>query len=106
MAYFPIIQKSKPVVLQNISNIEMSVGLTNVYADVVTFEPQYIVTESIQKLEYDASEIENVVCWCTTVEGKEFWISIPVDKYTEDVEGLNKNIQPSFNKKHLLKPII
>ena len=82
----------------------MSVGLTNVYANVIWFEPKYVVTKSESiNLGYDMSEGENVVCWCTTSEGKGFWFSVTLEEYTEEIDEINNNLTP--NKKFFNPPL-
>lgn len=65
--------------LRNFATQKMDEDYTNVYADVVSMEPEYFVYTS-----YDYSitrTITEVICKCTTVEGKSIWVTIPAWDY-------------------------
>lgn len=59
--------------LRNFAAETMREDYSNVYADVVSIEPEYFVYTSYSGSSYKISE---VVCKCKTVEGKFIWVTI------------------------------
>lgn len=65
--------------LRNFATQKMSDDYSNVYADVISMVPEYYVyTTNDYSLE---RRITDVVCRCTTVEGKTIWASISISDY-------------------------
>ena len=64
--------------LRNFATETMNEDYNNVYADIVSMEPEYFIYTSFNNQPYDLSEI---VCKCTTVEGKSIWVAIDVWEY-------------------------
>lgn len=64
--------------LRNFATETMNEDYTNVYADVVSIEPEYFVYTSYSGSSYMISE---VVCRCKTVEGKSIWVTIDRGDY-------------------------
>ena len=80
---------------RNIAVGEMDDAFENVYADVVCINPTYYVVETEFKndIQVGDPETSKIVCECTTVEGKIFWLSIPVRLYREMLEKIgSKNV--------------
>lgn len=65
---------------RNFATKKMDDDYTNVYADVVSMEPEYFVYTT-----YGSSprSITDVICKCETVEGKIIWVVIDVWRYPE-----------------------
>ena len=69
---------------RNMATETMDANYTNVYADVVSVKPKYIIykyntTKSGYKI--GDGEIWEIVCQCKTVEGKYIWASFFYQKY-------------------------
>ena len=69
---------------RNIATEAMKLGYTNVYADVISIDPiyqiyQYRTTKTGKKIGNE--QLKSIVCKCLTIENKEIWVSIPIDKY-------------------------
>lgn len=64
--------------LRNFATETMSDDYNNVYADIVSMEPEYFVYTSYNNGPYSISE---VVCKCKTVEGEIIWATIYSWKY-------------------------
>ena len=80
-------------ILRNIGTDEIAVGYSNVYADVVSFDPRYIVEESKYEHDRQAGSTQEtfVICSCQTVEGTTFWLIIPTWTYTGTIEYRGEN---------------
>ena len=59
--------------LRNFATEKMSDDYTNVYAEIISMEPEYFVETSYNGGSYSISD---VVCRCETVEGKYIWVVI------------------------------
>ena len=64
--------------LRNFATETMSEDYTNVYADIVSMEPEYFVYTSSNNALLHISEI---VCKCVTIEGKSIWIVVDTGDY-------------------------
>lgn len=64
--------------LRNFATETMNDDYTNVYADIVSMEPEYFVYTSYNSSPYDISE---VICKCKTVEGKTIWVAVDIWEY-------------------------
>jgi len=64
--------------LRNLATETMNDDYTNVYADIVSMEPEYFVYTSYNSSSYDISE---VICKCKTVEGKTIWVAVDIWEY-------------------------
>lgn len=92
---------------RNIAVGEMRDEFTNVYADVVSFEVVYTIEETAYKgnIPVGSSNIESIVCKCTTVEGKMFWLSMPAEAYTETIEHRGKDSTVGYDDQYFDEPI-
>ena len=72
------VDSARNAVFRNFATETMSEYYTNVYADVVSVEPEYFVYTSYSGSSYMISE---VVCRCETVEGKSIWVTIDRGDY-------------------------
>ena len=93
--------------LRNIAVGEMSDDFSNVYADVVSFKVVYTVTEEKYRndIQIGSSETTSVICRCTTVEGKEFWLRIPAWTYSGTIEFLGENLTNDYDDQYFSEPI-
>ena len=64
--------------LRNFVTETMSEDYTNVYADIVSMEPEYFIYTSYNNTPHDISK---VICECNTVEGKTIWVVVDIWKY-------------------------
>jgi hypothetical protein len=64
--------------LRNFATETMNDDYTNVYADVVSMEPEYFVTTTSGSSYLGITE---VICRCKTVEGKTIWVAIDTWDY-------------------------
>lgn len=64
--------------LRNFATETMNDDYTNVYADIVSMEPEYFVTT---KSGSSYLGITEVICKCKTVEGKTIWVTIDIWEY-------------------------
>ena len=79
----------------------MSKDYTNVYADVISIEPEYFVYTSYNGGSYMIFE---VVCRCKTTEEKYIWVSIDRGDYPEggwDEDDFESKTYYSFNPMRL-----
>ncbi|MBQ7320919.1 MAG: hypothetical protein IJW99_02365 [Clostridia bacterium] len=79
----------------------MSEDYTNVYADVVSMEPEYFVYTSYNNGPYSISEI---VCKCVTVEGKTIWAVVFMWEYPGG-SSIEENNKPRYYSKENPKRI-
>lgn len=92
---------------RNIAVGEMSDDFTNVYADVVSFKVEYTVTESKYKndVQVGSSRTASVICKCTTVEGKEFWLRVPAWAYSGTIEYRGENPTSDYDDQYFSEPV-
>ena len=81
--------------LRNFATETMSEDYNNVYADVISIEPEYFVYTSFNNGAYNLSEI---VCKCITVEGKTIWAAIDVYEYP-DGSSIEERNEPQYYSK-------
>ena len=74
------VHKTQNAQLRNFATENMSEEYTNVYADVLSIEPEYFVYSS-----YDGGlpMISEVVCKCETIEGLFIWVTISDNDYPD-----------------------
>lgn len=87
--------------LRNFATETMSEDYTNVYADVVSMEPEYFVYTSYNNGPYSISEI---VCKCVTVEGKTIWAVVFMWEYPGG-SSIEENNKPQYYSKENPKRI-
>lgn len=80
--------------LRNFATEEMSDDYTNVYADVVSMEPEYYVYTSFDN--NISRHISNVICKCQTVEGITIWVSIDIEKYPNGSSTFEQKNHPYY----------
>lgn len=93
--------------LRNIGTDKMEASFTNVYADVVSFEPIYTIEESKFKgnVQIGYSQTASVICKCTTVEGTTFWLKIPSYTYTGTIEYRGEDTTDGYDDQYFDEPI-
>lgn len=64
--------------LRNFATETMNDDYTNVYADIVSMEPEYFVYTKSNSTYLGITE---VICKCITVEGKTIWIAVDIYEY-------------------------
>ena len=77
---------SKNAELRNFATETMSEDYTNVYADVVSMEPEYFVYQyktTSSGVTIGSGDLQEVVCKCKTVEGKTIWVTFFYQYYPE-----------------------
>lgn len=87
--------------LRNFATETMSEDYNNVYADVISIEPEYFVYTSFNNGAYNLSEI---VCKCVTVEGKTIWAAIDVYEYPGG-SSIEERNEPQYYSKENPKRI-
>ena len=85
----------------------MSDDFYNVYADFISFKVEYTVSESKYKndIQIGFSKIASVICKCTTVEGKEFWLIIPAGTYSGTIERRGKDTTSDYDDQYFSEPV-
>lgn len=102
------LEKSHP--MQNIDEIEITTesiyGLSNIYADVVLFSVYGTVETTVYQNGFKLSSTDTlVVCQCITVEGKEFWLSVPTWIYSHEIEGRGENYAIGYDSQYFSDPL-
>ena len=88
--------------LRNFATETMDDDYTNIYADIVSMEPEYFVYSSYNNSPYDISE---VICKCETVEGKIIWAAIDIWEYPGG-SSTEENNKPQYYSKTSPKRIV
>ncbi len=86
-----VIESSHNAEVRNFAAETMSDAYTNVYADIVSMEPEYFVYTTSGSTNHDITE---VICKCKTVEGITIWATIDIWEYpggSANNEASNKN---------------
>lgn len=78
---------------RNFATETMNDDYTNVYADIVSMEPEYFVYTSYNHSPYDISE---VICKCKTVEGKTIWASVDIWEYPGGSSTSEERNEPQY----------
>lgn len=89
--------------LRNFATETMSEDYTNVYADIVSMEPEYFVYTSYNNSPYSISE---VVCKCVTVEGKSIWVAVDIYEYPGGSSSNEDRNEPQYYSKSNPKRIV
>ena len=89
--------------LRNFATETMSEDYTNVYADIVSMEPEYFVYTSYNNGPYSISE---VVCRCVTVEGKSIWVAVDIYEYPGGSSSNEDSNEPQYYSKSNPKRIV
>ena len=84
--------------LRNFATETMSEDYTNVYADVVSIEPEYFIHDS----RYGFTDI---ICKCITVEGKSIWIVVDSSDYP-GWSIISENNEPQYYSRSNPKRIV
>jgi len=66
--------------LRNFATEEMRDEYTNVYADLISMEPEYFVYTTYNNVKI-SEEITDIICKCTTIEGKTVWVVFKTWEY-------------------------
>ena len=96
------IKSSRNAELRNFATETMNTDYTNVYADLVSMEPEYFVYTSYNNGAYNLSEI---VCKCKTVEGKTIWIAVDVYEYPGG-SSIEERNEPQYYSKSNPKRVV
>ncbi len=86
---------------------EISDECMNVYADIVYFEPYYIIEETEYKgnIQIGEAEENRILCKCRTVGGKTVWLEIWVWDYTGTIEYRGENPTSDYDVQYFDEPI-
>ena len=92
---------------RNIAVGKISDDFSNVYADVVSFEVFYTITRSKHKnnIQISSPQTSSVICWCTTIEGKKFWLKLFTSDYTATIERRGENSTSDYDDQYFSEPI-
>ena len=82
--------------LRNFATEIMNDDYTNVYADIVSMEPEYFVYTTSGVNSFGITEI---ICKCKTVEGKTIWATIDTWKYPGGSSRNEENNKPYYYNK-------
>ena len=88
------IQSAHNSELRNFATETMNDDYTNVYADVVSVEPEYFVykyNSTRSGVKYGNGNLWEVVCKCKTVEGKTIWATFFYQYYPEGNSSENED---------------
>lgn len=88
--------------LRNFATETMDDAYTNVYADIISMEPEYFVYTSYNGGMYDISEI---ICKCVTVEGKTIWAAVDIWEYPGG-SSIEERNEPQYYSKSNPKRIV
>ncbi len=93
--------------MQNIDEIEITTGsidlYDDIYADIILFSV-YGTVETIL-CQNGISIYTSVVCQCTTVKGKDFWLLVPSQIYSDEIEGRGENYTAGYDSQYFSDPI-
>jgi len=87
--------------------IESPSGKYSAYADIISFEVEYVVEESTYKHDVQIGDAQTThfICKCTTIEETEFWMIIPTHAYSGTFASRGKKMTEGNEGLYFDEPI-